>query len=92
MTWDRRHRGVNFPFLAHIGSGRARTASAGRARKQIGEHGVNASHGFINAAQPLVALFEAGGQADHGEALAHMIVQFGDERDSFFGAFEFLIA
>ena len=62
MARDRRHRRVKLFFLARRGT---RTASGG-VRKQIGEVGVNASHGFVNAAETLVALFEAGGQADQG--------------------------
>lgn len=63
MARDRRHRRVKLFFLARRGT---RTASGGGVRKQIGEVGVNASHGFVNAAETLVALFEAGGQADQG--------------------------
>src|ERR1700733_12280786 len=63
MARDRRLRRVRFFPLARRGT---RTAGGGGVRKQIGEVGVNAGHGFVNSAESLVALLEAGGQADQG--------------------------
>jgi hypothetical protein len=77
--------------LVAAGKMQPRIIGTCRARQLISENQINAGHGFVDAPQSFIPVFEDRGKLDERHSAAEAAVQLADEIHALTGPFEFLI-